>query len=610
MKTVIAAVLAIGTAMGAVQVRLVTSVPSPQPVGTIIALEPRVDNAPPAMYTYRYSVSTANGPFHIIRDFSQEPSFVWAPDLYEHEARIRVTVRNNKTKETADAEAPFQIVARVKDVAVVTPTSHPLVALFSAPACPERAQFRVAFRMQGQEAITHTPPQPCRAMVSNNVYVAGMRADSVYEMRSEVVDGEHVEAGSWMPFHTGLLDGRFPAVATQTPRASGSAPAEGIVIRSLMDPWRPTAVDLDGNVVWYLNPVSNSFLTRVLPGGRFLMLADGDNSANDMKRWQLVRVTDLLGNTLKETNASRIAEQLETHGIKSDCKTGGKECVPGFHHEAILLPNGHLLVIAGLERMFPAGTQGSKEPVDVLGDLVFDLDEDLQLVWFWNSFDHLDVKRASLGHEKCKAGPGDDGCTPVFLAPQANGWLHSNAIDYDARSGDILISIPEQDWVIKVDYKNGQGTGKILWKLGVDGDFTTKSDDPYPWFSYQHDAGFDPVTGLLVLFDDGHRRKDKYPKSNNRGQAWKIDEDAKTATPVLNADVGVYAVAVGSAQPLSDGAYSFESGFMNPGPAGMAAIYSQTTEVSADGKVTWAQRVNALTYRSFRVADMYSAPRK
>jgi len=39
------------------------------------------------------------------------------------------------------------------------------------------------------------------------------------------------------------------------------------------------------------------------------------------------------------------------------------------------------MVLAALERMMPAGTQGAKETVDVLGDLVFDLDEDLQLVW-------------------------------------------------------------------------------------------------------------------------------------------------------------------------------------------------------------------------------------
>jgi len=342
-----------------------------------------------------------------------------------------------------------------------------------------------------------------------------------------------------------------------------------------------------------------------------LVHADGANSVNDMKRWQLLRELNLLGNTVRETNIGVLAEQLEKRGIKSDCKKGGQQCVSGFHHEAIRLANGHTLVLAGLERMFPAGTQGAKEEVDVLGDLVLDLDEDMQLVWFWNSFDHMDVKRASLGNEKCKGGPGDDGCTPVFLASEANGWLHSNALNYDPRSGDLLVSIPEQDWVVKLDYKNGKGSGKVLWRLGLGGDFTAKSSDPYPWFSYQHDVGFDPETGLLVLFDDGHRRKDKDPKANNRGQAWKLDEAAKTATPVLNADMGVYAMAVGSAQPLANGGYSFEAGFINPGASIFATVYSRTVETSADGKIVYAQQANGgLTYRSFRVHDMYSAPQK
>jgi hypothetical protein len=199
----------------------------------------------------------------------------------------------------------------------------------------------------------------------------------------------------------------------------------------------------------------------------------------------------------------------------------------------------------------------------------------------------------------------------VFLAPTANGWLHSNSLQYIPGTGDLLMSIPEQDWVVKIDYKNGTGTGKVLWRLGKDGDFTTASTDPYPWFSYQHDAGFDPATNLLVLFDDGHRRKEKFPKANNRGQAWKLDEEKRTATLVLNADMGIYAIAVGSAQPLSNGGYSFESGFINPGPAGMGAIFSRTTETSADGKITYAQEADgALTYRSFRVPDLYTAPRK
>jgi hypothetical protein len=557
------------------------------------------------MYVYRYSVSVNNGPFRVVRDFSQHFNFEWAPELYQQDAKVRVTVRNNKTKETADSELPFRIVSRVSgSTAVVTPTSHPLVALFSAPPCPAGEQFRVEFRRRGDPQVTHTPAEPCRPG-GNSVYVAGMRADSDYEIR---VAGQ--QEGARLNFHTGLPDGRFPRVSVQTP-PSGSRPAEGIILRSMLDPWRSTASDLDGNVVWYLNPDAPSMLTRMLSGGRFLVHADGDNAANDMKRLQLLREVDLLGNTIRETNISRVAEQLERFGIKSDCKKGGQECVSGFHHEAIRLPNGHTVVIAGLERMFPAGTQGSKEPVDVLGDLVIDLDEDLQVAWLWNSFDQMDLKRASLGDEKCAGGPGGDGCTPVFLAAAANGWLHSNSLQYIPRTGDLLMSIPEQDWVVKIDYKNGTGTGKVLWRLGKDGDFTTTSTDPYPWFSYQHDPGFDPETGLLVLFDDGHRRKDKFPQANNRGQAWKLDEENRTATLVLNADMGVYSIAVGSAQPLSNGGYSFESGFMNPSPAFMGTILSRTTETSGDGKITYAQEAEgALTYRSFRIPDLYTAPRK
>jgi arylsulfate sulfotransferase len=612
MKLLMLALCMSAAASAAMSIELGSTLPSPQPVGTAIGLVPRVTVTPPGPFTYRYAVSTDGGPFRVVRDFSQNSGFVWAPELREHDAVVRVTLRNGTTKETADAEARFKIVSRVKGTSpMVTPTSHPLIALFSAPPCPQGAEFRVAFRRKGEESPTRTPSRQCRPSVSNNEYVAGMRADSDYEMRAEVVTNGTVKPGVWIPFRTGLLDGHFPPITQPVQRPSGQRSAEGIVVRSQVEPWRNMASDSEGNVIWYMPVHSNAFLTRVIPGGRFLVHADGANSVNDMKRWQLVREVDLLGNTIRETNISRLAEQLEAHGIKSECKTGGQQCVSGFHHEAIRLPNGHTLVLAGLERMMPAGTQGSKEPVDILGDLVLDLDEDFQLAWSWNSFDHMDLKRAGLGKGTCKGGPGDDGCPPVFLAAEASEWLHSNSLNYIASDGSVLISIPEQDWVVKIDYGSGKGSGKVLWRLGNDGDFTVKSDDPYPWFSFQHDAGVDPKTGLLIIFDDGHRRKDKFPEATNRGQAWKLDEASKTATLVMNADLGIYAVAVGSAQPLSDGSYSWESGFINPGPAGMGQMYSRTIETSPEGKVAYSQQCDgALTYRSFRVPDMYSAPRK
>jgi hypothetical protein len=587
-------------------VTLLPNLASPQKVGTVITLVARLKNSTRATYVAQYSVSVDGGAFHIIRDFSQDMMFTWSPELFEHEARVRVTVRDNDTMKTADAELPFQVVSRIKDGRpVVTPTAHPLVALLSAPPCPAGSQFRAEFRRVGDSFSSHTSAEPCRAGRSSNVYVAGMRADTGYEMRPETLGGAS-ESSAWITFHTGLLDGRFPQAIIPTPRAGGARSTDQLLVTSVAtEPYHSQATDLEGNVVWTLS--SEGFLTRVLPGGRFLVLAEAANSQNDIKRWQAVRELDLLGNTIRETNASRVAEQLASRGIRSKCMKDGEQCVSGFHHEAIRLPNGHTLAVAGLERMFPDGAQGSKDPVDVMGDLVIDLDADFQVAWVWNSFDHLDVARKSLGGEKCKLGPGTDGCASVFLADTANGWLHSNALNYIPGSGDFLISIPEQDWVVKIDYKDGKGTGKVLWRLGLDGDFKAKSDDPYPWFSYQHDVGFDPPgSNRLIVFDDGDRRKKKDPKANNRGQVWELDEQAMTATLVVNADLGVYSPAVGSAQSLSGGGYSFQSGMIN-----LPVVSTRETEVGTDGKIVYAQQFEAaVAYRSFRVPDLYTPPRK
>ena len=435
-----------------------------------------------------------------------------------------------------------------------------------------------------------------------------MRADTEYKLRQEIVGGGKEKDGAWLPFHTGILDGDFAPVSVVVPRAAGSKPSEPVAIFSLTgSSHRPFAADLEGRVIWYLR--TPDFLTRVLPGGRFLVLAvDGRNTNNAIRRYQALREMDLAGNVIHETNIGRVAEQLESRGIHSDCKKGGKECLSGFHHEAIALPNGHFLAVTGLERMMPAGTQGSKEPVDVLGDIIVELDEDFQVAGMWNNFDHLDVKRASLEDAHCKEGPGNGGCPSIFLAAQANGWTHSNAINYIPATGDFLVSMPEQNWVIKVDYKNGKGSGKVLWRLGKDGDFTAKSDDSYPWFSYQHDVGFDPPgSNLITIFDNGHARHDKDANVHSRGEQWRLDEEHRTATLVYAAELQVYSPAVGAAQTLKNGDYRYHAGYID----NTNWPHAQALETGKDGRVVFALEIaGSLVYRSFRVDDMYSAPDK
>jgi hypothetical protein len=592
-----------------ITVHIQSSLPSPQQVGTPIGFTalPALESMSKGWdtYVYQYSVSVNGGPFRIVRDFSQKDSFAWAPELFGQSAKVRVVVRNNTTKATGQAELPFQIVSRVKGTApVVTPTSHPLVALFSAPACPTGAQFRVAFHADGEEATSWTPSQPCSGTLSNNVYVAGMRADTDYRLRSEVVTKGKTTTGDYLPFHTGMLDGSFPPVSVLVPPTSASDNSVPVTIfsaESLDGSVHPFATDLQGRIIWYLR--TSDVITRVIPGGHFLVQGDGSNSVNDEIHGQLLREMDLAGNVVRETNIGRVAEQLESRGIHSDCQRNGRECVSGFHHEAIRLPNGHTLAVAGIERMMPTGTQGSKHPVDVLGDVIIDLDEDFQVAGIWNSFDHEDINRKSLNDSKCHTG-GGDGCPAVQLADDAYGWLHSNSLNYIPSTGDFLVSQPEQNWVLKVDWKDGKGSGKVLWRLGKDGDFKVESKDPNPWFAFQHDAGFEPVgSDLLTLTDDGAVTGTS-DKPGVRGQVWKLDEDKHIATLVYNAPLGVGTICCGTMQTLKTGGYMASAGWSLP-------LQGRTVEFDREGKVVFALEVmGALDYRSYRVQDMYSAPVK
>jgi hypothetical protein len=320
-----------------------------------------------------------------------------------------------------------------------------------------------------------------------------------------------------------------------------------------------------------------------------LLIANDPTSTPD--RGQILREIDLAGNTVSETNASQINEQLTAQG-----KLG----ITGFNHDAIRLPSGHTLVIASQERMYPAGTQGSAAAVDVIGDAIIDLDENWNVAWSWSAYDHLDVNRAAILGETCTATQA--GCPELVLAAKANDWLHANSLNYLPDTGNIIFSIRHQDWVIKIDYANGAGAGDIIWKLGLGGDFAIQSTDPYPWFSHQHDAQFDPSTALFSAFDNGNTRVTQAGGvGNSRGYVLQLDEANLAATPVLLSDLGVYSMAVGSAQLLNNGNYLFHAGFI-PSPS----AHAFTFELFPDGTQESIVEEYLQVYRAYRMSSLYS----
>jgi hypothetical protein len=82
---------------------------------------------------------------------------------------------------------------------------------------------------------------------------------------------------------------------------------------------------------------------------------------------------------------------------------------------------------------------------------------------------------------------------------------------------------------------------------------------------------------------------------------WKLDEQTMTATLVFNTDLGNYSPAVGEAQTLSNGNYSFTSGWQGQAPN----LFAQTIEVRPDGSKAYVLQLNRTEFRSYRIRTLY-----
>jgi len=565
---------------GAMTVTLSTSITSPAPVATMVTFSPQVAGGAGTNLWYRFRVRRHGGEYQMVRDYGPVQTLEWTAAKREGVYEVEVSVRDLDAGDESSGQSLFQFQSRVTNSQpVVSPTNNSLVFLYSAPGCAAGSRMRVEF----QSAVgtpQSTPFAGCTPGASMNFYLAGLTAKTEYTAHHVIDTGSAFVTGPELKFTSGDLP---PGLYTDTILVPNPHPAADPVLLGAPLGGHPVANDLSGNVLWY-GPEGLTFLTRVVAGGEFWGIVEalkGDTSQ------QVVRKFDLTGMTLLETNAARINEQLVALG---------KRKITGFHHEARPISGGRVAILAGLEQIV-TDVQGPG-PVDVLGDMIVVLDKDLNVVWTWDSFDNLDVHRAAVMGEVC---PGA-GCPAYYLAQAANDWTHGNSLQETA-DGNLLYSARNQDWLIKLAFDGGTGDGHIIWRLGVDGDFTIDSTDAFPWFSHQHDGNFElGHPGLLMVFDDGNTRVAQMQGGHSRGQVLRIDEQQRRVTPVVNADLGVYSMAVGSAQHLLNGDYHFDAGFVVEN--GTTDAYS--LEVNHAGETVYEAHQNVILYRTFRMSDMYT----
>jgi len=285
----------------------------------------------------------------------------------------------------------------------------------------------------------------------------------------------------------------------------------------------------------------------------------------------------------------------------------GQQPLMDWDHEAIRLPNGSTAVIGHEEMMVTSTTQcpTAQFPTnycDVMGDKIVVMNLAGTVEWVWDSFNAAQFpylsRRAILG-DTCTASAAGGTC-PITLATVAQDWLHANSLWYDPADGNLVISLRNQDWIVKVAYQNGAGDGSVVWRLGNEGDFTTEvTNQQFPWEDYQHDVT-SPSPGVYSMFDNGNGRHASNG-ANSRGLVYTINEAARVVTAMQAYTLGVYSPGSGAAQLLANGNWAFMAGR----PQNPSGIYSEQFEFAPNGSAPLWTEILPQQYRETRLSGLF-----
>ncbi|MGH9453203.1 MAG: aryl-sulfate sulfotransferase [Terriglobia bacterium] len=503
---------------------------------------------------------------------------------------------------TADSSSIASATVTVIPPGTVAATNNPLVAKYSI-AVPRQATVAIQFGPDTNYGLkTWTQPTPTDGSPIS-MFVAGMKQNTAYHMSAMVQfsDGSNF-ADPDHTFTTGSVPAsRIPNFTVTSP--NNLTPSGGVELFDGVNPppgsnYVPAgATDLQGNLIWYFDynvppPPSqygdfvNPF--KLLPNGNFIVVIgapDGGMVPPDSAGATLFEI-DLAGDVIWQLTIGQLNQRLAGAGYNLNAIQ--------FHHDVLPLPSGHIIALVNSTRTFN-DLPGYPGPTLVLGNALVDLDQNLQPVWVWDEFDHLDVNRHPMSFPD---------------------WTHTNAVIYSPSDGDLIVSMRHQNWIVKVNYDDGKGNGDIVWRLGEGGDFKLQGGtDPIDWFYAQHAVHLlsQNSRGIykIGLFDNGNDRivdqngdvcgSPGVQACYSTVAILQMNEAAKTATIVWRDTLPIFSFFGGYMQLFPNGNVEFDASAWGNALSQVMEVTQQKTPTTV-----WQMDESPLyLYRAFRIPSLY-----
>ena len=305
------------------------------------------------------------------------------------------------------------------------------------------------------------------------------------------------------------------------------------------------AIDAKGKVIWYYRTDSRISDFDILPDGKISYMTQDS---------RLVTI-DMMGNIHKSWYAKNQPQGETDSAIAVEALT--------FHHDASFLPNGNIVVLSTEYRTLPdyytseKNENAIRKTQKVMGDIIKEFTTAGEIVWQWNSFQHLDPYR--IGYETFS------GYWRMRGFPNVIDWSHANTILYDEKDNAFIVNFRYQSALMEIDKKSKE----INWIFGEPSGWSAELKQKLihlqgntEWFWHQHSPSFIPE-GHILLFNNANYQARPFNEpvdistTKSHVLEFEIDKEHNKARKVWssldNSDEQIVSIAMGDVDYLSNG---------------------------------------------------------
>lgn len=367
---------------------------------------------------------------------------------------------------------------KVKHIELVKLPSNRLrfeVNVTASQACDAVIQYWVA----GSRDTLYTAVSTSKQI--HKLYITNTAAKTDYQFRVRVKNKRGNAISKQYPLETQPIYQATPYFTLEYSDSaiSGELKDKYFITQILSEPGSIVIIDHTGEIVWY-----EPFLKGV-----------------KVSHWTKDKtILAIVGpEKIPSSGGDEIIEMGLDGKVITHLKKGEGDMDKLVHHEVRKDRDGNIYALTFTKKITDLSSVKGLKQDTLNGDGIVLFNKAGKKIWEWSVLDHLDPLK-----------------DPEILKHKKD-WVHGNAV-FRLENGDFLISFRDlnQVWLVE------NNTGRVIWKLGENGDFKLDAK----WiFSAQH--YIHPTQGQqYMLLDNGERHR------ISRAMIFSLDTSMRVANPV------------------------------------------------------------------------------